>query len=862
MDAPGLRRAWNEFFQDKQHTLLPSSSLIPTHPTAPMFTNSGMMQFVPYFLGEEPVPFVPPRTATIQKCVRLAGKHNDIDEIGRTRRHLTFFEMLGNWSFGDYYQLEAIKWAWDLVLAAGFDGDRIWPTVHLSDDTAEAIWHEEIGIPMERIQRLDKDNFWEMGETGPCGPCSEIHYDCGPEWGAEGGPAHGGGDRYVEFWNLVFMQDFRHPDGSLTPLPAKNVDTGAGFERWLMLLQDVPTVMDVDIMQPLLDTAQSLTGRTYGRDADDDWALRVLADHARTMTFLVNDGVVPSNEDRGYVLRRLIRRAVRFAYLFGVNDLVLPALTTTCIDTMGEAYPELTTNADWINTMIEREEGGFRSTLARGVSLLEDTFATGATEVPGDVAFKLHDTFGFPVEVTQEMAAERGVGVDLAGFGSLMDEQRTRAKAAGKKSDVYANRTSFQDLLDQHGPTEFVGREESEAKATVLAVVPADDGTVSILLDRTPFYAESGGQVGDTGTIITDTGRADVLDTTYGLPGLHRHLARIAEGEIAPGQEATAAIDVERRDAIRRNHTGTHLLHWALRKVLGESVKQQGSLVDAERLRFDFGPADAVTPEQIREIEDLANAEILANDPVRHYETTKAEATALGAIAFFGDKYGDIVRVLEAGRHSTELCGGTHVRATGDIGPVKIVSESSIGANLRRIEAVTGTGPIDRLRAEERVLAELAEVLNVPVGEVVDGARKRLEEIRALRDEVKALKRQAAGGQATALASQAVDGVLIERVDGLDRDTVRDLAVALRDQPGMRAVVLGTAPEGGGAALVAAVTAESGFHASDLLQDAKALIKGGGGNDALLAVAGGKDAEGLDAALASVRAAAGQPPTP
>ena len=860
MDATGLRRTWDEFFVGKQHTLLPSSSLIPTHPTAPMFTNSGMMQFVPYFLGEESVPLDPPRAATIQKCVRLAGKHNDIDEIGRTRRHLTFFEMLGNWSFGDYYQLEAIKWAWELVLAAGFDGDRIWPTVHLSDDTAEAIWHEEIGIPIERIQRLDKDNFWEMGETGPCGPCSEIHYDCGPEWGDEGGPAHGGGDRYVEFWNLVFMQDFRHADGSLTPLPAKNVDTGAGFERWLMLLQDVPTVMDVDIMQPLLDTAQSLTGRTYGRDANDDWALRVLADHARTVTFLVNDGVVPSNEDRGYVLRRLIRRAVRFAYLLGVNDLALPSLTTACIDTMGAAYPDLTANADWIGSLIEREEGGFRSTLARGVSLLEDTFASGATEVPGDVAFKLHDTFGFPVEVTQEMAAERGVGVDLAAFGELMDGQRTRAKAAGKKGDVYANRTSFQDLLDEHGATEFVGREESEAKATVLAVVPADDGTVSLLLDRTPFYAESGGQVGDTGTITTDTGRAEVLDTTYGLPGLHRHVARITEGVIEPGQDATATIDVERRDAIRRNHTGTHILHWALRSVLGESVKQQGSLVEPERLRFDFGPADALTADQIRQIEDLANAEILANDPVRHFETTKAEATSLGAIAFFGDKYGDIVRVLEAGRHSTELCGGTHVRATGDIGPVKIVSESSIGANLRRIEAVTGTGPIDRLRAEEQVLAEVADLLNVPVGEVVDGARKRLDEIKALRDEVKALKRQAAGGQATTLATRAVDGVLIERVEGLDRDSVRDLAVALRDQSGMRAVVLGTAPDGGGAALVAAVTADSGFHASELLKDAKALIKGGGGNDPLLAVAGGKDAEGLDAALASVRAAAGQPP--
>jgi alanyl-tRNA synthetase len=857
MDAVTLRRLWNEFFTERQHALVPSASLIPTHPTAPMFTNSGMMQFVPYFLGEEPVPYDPPRAASIQKCVRLAGKHNDIDEIGRTRRHLTFFEMLGNWSFGDYYQLDAIKWAWELVLACGFDGDRIWPTVHLTDDAAEAIWHEEIGIPIERIQRLDKDNFWEMGETGPCGPCSEIHYDCGPEWGDEGGPAHGGGDRYIEFWNLVFMQSFRHHDGSLTDLPAKNVDTGAGFERWLMLLQDVRSVIDTDIMQPLLDTAQSVTGKHLGTDAEVDYALRVLADHTRTMAFLVNDGVVPSNEDRGYVVRRLIRRAVRFAYLLGVDDAVLPRLTTACIDTMGDAYPDLAANRDFVTGIIEREEGGFRATLTRGVTLLEETFATGAAEVPGDVAFKLHDTFGFPVEVTQEMAAERGVGVDLDTFGTLMQEQRTRAKEAGKKGDVYANRTSFQQILDHHGATEFVGREEMEAKATVLAVVPGDDDVVSIFLDRTPFYAESGGQVGDTGRITTDTGTADVLDTTYGLPGLHRHHARIAQGAIELGQAATAAIDVERRDAIRRNHTGTHILHWALRKVLGENVKQQGSLVDPDRLRFDFGPADAVTPAQIQEIEDLANHEILANDPVRHYETTKAEAANLGAIAFFGDKYGDVVRVLEAGRHSIELCGGTHVRALGDIGPVKIVSEASIGANLRRIEAVTGTGPIDRLREEEHRLAELAEVLNVPVGEVVDGARKRVEEIKALRDEIKGLKRQAAGGQAASLAAKAVDGVVVERVDGLERDTLRDIALALRDQSGLRAVVLATAPEGGGAALVAAVTPESGFDASALLEDAKKLIKGGGGKDPLLAVAGGKDADGIDAALDTVRAAAG-----
>jgi alanyl-tRNA synthetase len=403
----------------------------------------------------------------------------------------------------------------------------------------------------------------------------------------------------------------------------------------------------------------------------------------------------------------------------------------------------------------------------------------------------------------------------------------------------------------------LVGREEVESKATVLSVIPGEGEQLSIFLDRTPFYAESGGQVGDTGVIRTDTGTAVVDDTTYGLPGLHRHHARITEGSIDAGQEATAAIDAGRRDAIRRNHTGTHVLHWALRRVLGENVKQQGSLVEPDRLRFDFGPSDALTPAQIEEIEDLANAEILANDPVRHYETTKEEAANLGAIAFFGDKYGDVVRVLEAGAHSIELCGGTHVRALGDIGPVKVVSEASIGANLRRIEAVTGTGPIERLRAEERRLAELAEVLNVPVGEVVDGARKRLEEMKALRDEVKALKRQAAGGQAASLAERAVDGVVVERLDGVERDTLRDIALSLRDRVGLRAVVLGTAPEGGGAALVAAVAPDSGLDASDLLEEGKKLIKGGGGKDPLLAVAGGKDADGLDAALASARAAAG-----
>ncbi|HEV3227208.1 MAG TPA: alanine--tRNA ligase [Acidimicrobiales bacterium] len=853
MNAEELRRAWITFWQERDHTFVPSAGLIPHHPTAPMFTNSGMMQFVPYFLGEEPVPYRPPRASSVQKCVRLAGKHNDIDEVGRTRRHLTFFEMLGNWSFGDYFKRDAIAWAWDFVTnVTGFDGDRIWITVHDTDDEAEAIWHDDIGVPIERIQRMGKENYWEMGETGPCGVSSEIHFDSGAEWGEEGGPKFGGSDRYIEFWNLVFMTDFRHGDGHLTELPAKNIDTGAGFERWLMLLEGGRTAFDTDLFAPLLETAQSVTGKRLGADDDIDYALRILADHARTMTLLVNDGVVPSNEDRGYVLRRVIRRAVRFAYLLGVHSPVLPALVDTTIETMGDAYPELKTNESWVASILANEEASFRATLERGMTLLEESLASRPELVPGDVAFRLHDTHGFPVEVTQEIAAERGVDVDLDAFDRLMSEQRARAKQASRKDDVYANLTSFQEVLDQFGPTDFVGREDFETKATILAIV--DD---SVFLDRSPFYAESGGQVGDTGTITTDTGRAEVLDTTFALPGLHRHVVRIVDGELTPGQEATAAIDVPRRDAIRRNHTGTHILHWALRKVIGDHLKQQGSLVAPDRLRFDFGPAEALTAAQIRAIEDLANEEILGNDPVRHYETTKQNATEIGAIAFFGEKYGDIVRVLEAGRHSLELCGGTHVRALGDIGPIKIVKEESIGSNLRRIEAVTGTGPIERLRHDEAVLAELADVLNVSTGEVIDGARKRLDEIKALRDEIKGLRRQSAIAQSSSLAEQAIDGVVVARIDDVDRDTLRDLALAVRDRPSVRAVVLGGAPAGGGAALVSAARKDSGLDAAELIAEAAKTIKGGGGKDPSLAIAGGKDPSALDAALDQVRVAAG-----
>jgi alanyl-tRNA synthetase len=857
-----LRRAWTDFFAARQHTIVPSASLIPTHPSAPMFTNSGMMQFVPYFLGEEAVPFEPRRAASVQRCVRAGGKHNDLDAIGRSPRHLSFFEMLGNFSFGDYFKADAISWAWEFVTEVlELDADRIWVTVHESDDEAEEIWADGVGFPRERIQRMGSDNFWEMGETGPCGPSSEIFWDYGPELGPDGGPANPEAEhRYVEIWNLVFPQYLREADGHLSDLPQKNIDTGAGLERIMAVLAGSPSLYAADTLAALVEEAQSVTGHRLGQSELGDIALRLMADHARTMTFLVADGVIPSNEDRGYVLRRIIRRAIRFAYLLGVERPVLPAMVERTIEVMGDAYPVVVENRDLVLPTISREEETFRRTLATGSQILDehlDKLQPGGT-LPGSVAFQLHDTYGFPFEVTQETAEMRGFSVDVAGFEAAMEEQRRRARAHSKAGGVATGDevTRQQQLLAEHGPTEFTGREEYETKATVIGVI--GDG---VYLDRTPFYAEAGGQVGDTGVIITPTGVAEVVDTVYALPGLHKHVVRMREGTIEVGQQADARIDGERRDAIRRNHTGTHILHWALREVLGKHVKQQGSLVAPDRLRFDFSHYEALTPEQIREIEDLANREILDNAPVRHYETTMEEARAVGAIAFFGEKYGEIVRVLEAGRHSVELCGGTHVRRLGDIGPLKIVSEGSIGSNLRRIEAVTGHGPIERLRQQEELLDRAADALGSTPDDLPAAAEKIRAELKAARDEIKALRQQVAAGRARELAAQAVDGVVVARVDGTSRDEVRDLAVAVRQQPGIRAVVIGGEPVGGGVALVAATTKESGIEARSLIAEAARTVGGGGGGrNPELAVAGGRDASKLDEALEQARAAAAGAP--
>ncbi|MFM1790017.1 MAG: hypothetical protein RLZZ526_344, partial [Actinomycetota bacterium] len=712
--ADELRQAFSGFFAAEGHTVVPSASLIPHDPTL-LFTVAGMVPFKPYFLGDEVAPYS--RAVSVQKCVRAGGKHNDLDDVGRTKRHLVFFEMLGNFSFGDYFKQDAIPWSWKLVTEVfGFDGDRLWITVHESDDDAEAIWHEQIGVPMDRIQRLgDKDNFWQAGDTGPCGPCSEIHFDRGAAFGPDGGPLNDPhGDRFMEFWNLVFMQYNQAPDRTRTPLPRPSIDTGAGLERILALRQGVDSVWETDVLFPMVDKAASLTGASYraGDYGDrDSFSLRVLAEHARSSTMLINDGVFPSNEGRGYVLRRIIRRAIRHAFLLGTEKLVMPSLSETAINVMGNAYPDLHGNKDFILGVLSKEEERFRHTLKTGLSILEDDMQKNPATLSGSSAFLLHDTYGFPLELTQEIAGERGVDVDIAGFESEMQEQRRRAKEARKAGRSDEDRVeTYRAIMEKHGTTDFVGYTHDTAQSTVLAVVPGDDGNIEIFLDHTPFYAESGGQVGDHGRISSVDFEVDVIDTTYALPGLRRHVCRPVRGEVEEGASVTASIDVAKRNATRRNHTGTHVLHWALRTVLGEHVKQAGSMVSPDRLRFDFSHYAAVSAEEIRRIEELANREVLANVGVDAFETSKDEALAAGAIAFFGDKYGDVVRVLRAGS-SVELCGGTHVSATGDIGTIKIVSEGSIGSNLRRIEAVTGENTVSVMQNNDALLGSVATLV-------------------------------------------------------------------------------------------------------------------------------------------------------
>lgn len=851
--ADEVREAFRSYFADRGHSRVESASLIPHDPTV-LFTVAGMVPFKPYFVGDEVPPYS--RAVTVQKCARAGGKHNDLDDVGRTKRHLVFFEMLGNFSFGDYFKEDAIPWSWNLVTEVfGFDGDQLWITVHESDDEAEAIWHEKVGVPMERIQRLgDKDNFWQMGETGPCGPCSEIHIDRGPAFGPDGGPLNDPrGDRFLEFWNLVFMQYNQAPDGSRTLLPKPSIDTGAGLERIVTLMQGKDSVWESDVLFPLIETAQSVTGRPYRTGDYDDrgsFSLRVLAEHARSSTMLVNDGVFPSNENRGYVLRRIIRRAVRHAYLLGTEKLVMPKLVSTAIDVMGAAYPDLTKNRDFIVDVLTREEERFRQTLKTGTQILDTELDRSSGRLSGEAAFLLHDTYGFPLELTQEIASERSVDVDLDGFEREMSSQRERAKQARKGGQVSDERMSaYRGVLDQHGTTTFTGYTDAENLGKIVAVLDGEeDGTFDVFLDVSPFYAESGGQVGDTGTIRSDALELEVVDTTFALPGLRRHVCRVVRGLPRAGEVVTARIDNVRRARIRRHHTATHVLHWALRTVLGEHVKQAGSLVEPDRLRFDFSHFAAVSSEELLEVERLANGEVLANTGVQAYETSKDEATADGAIAFFGDKYGDTVRVLRAGA-SFELCGGTHVSATGDIGAIKVVAESSIGSNLRRIEAVVGESSVALMQDQARAMARVAEILGGNADNLEASVMRKVDELKAANDEIKNLRAKVAMTRARDIAGSARNGGVVERIDGLSAGDLRDLAVAVRSVEGVRAVVLAGITDTGGVSLVSATAPGIAGGAGPLIAAAAKAVGGGGGGKGDIASAGGKNPDGLPEAI-------------
>ncbi|MDQ3767778.1 MAG: alanine--tRNA ligase, partial [Actinomycetota bacterium] len=695
MDSATIRERFFSFFGERDHARVPSSSLVPDDPTL-LLTNAGMIQFKPYFSGEQRPPSR--RAMTVQKCFRTP----DIDEVGKTTRHLTFFEMLGNFSFGDYYKADACPWGWELVTERwGVDPDRLWVSIFETDEEARAIWIDGVGVRPERIVRRSKEhNFWDMGVAGPCGPSSEIFVDLGDAFGApsEIGPGENEA-RYVEIYNLVFMQN--NCNAAIEPvseLPQKNIDTGAGLERTAFVLQGASSIYDTDLLLGMVHTAEELTHKGYGRDARTDMSLRVLADHGRGTAFLIADGVLPSNKERGYVLRRVMRRAVRHARLLGREEPVLPALVDSAITLMGDAYPELKQSRELIVEVAAREEERFGAALKQGVSLLEteieDTKAAGAPTLSGEVAFRLHDTFGFPVELTTELAGEAGVPVDVAGFESLMAGQRQRARAARTTGREEPRGDLFDPLLEEHGATEFLGYEHLSTPARIIAISDGAEGVpaasegdeVDIVLDRTAFYAEGGGQVGDRGVIQSPSGAAAVTDTRRFVPGLTAHHVTVRSGELKVGDEVEAIVDSARRTGSQRAHTATHILHWILQNRLGEHARQAGSLVEPGRLRFDFSHFDALGDAQVADVSAELQERVLTDDQVRAFETSLGFAKSIGATAIFGEKYGDFVRVVEVGEYSKELCGGTHVPHTSSVGVVVVTGESSVGANLRRIE--------------------------------------------------------------------------------------------------------------------------------------------------------------------------------
>jgi len=866
LSAADARRAFLEFFRERGHTIVPSSPLVPANDPTLLFTNAGMVQFKDVFLGKDRREYV--RATSSQRCVRAGGKHNDLENVGYTARHHTFFEMLGNFSFGDYFKRDACRFAWEFLTGTlGLDPARLWVTVFRDDDEAADIWLKEIGVSAARFTRMgEKSNFWAMGDTGPCGPCSEIFYDHGPQvpGGPPGSPDEEG-DRFVEIWNLVFMQFDRAADGTLTPLPKPSVDTGMGLERMAAVLQGVHSNYDIDLFRNLIRAAADLA-RTQDLESS---SLRVIADHIRACTFLVVDGVLPSNEGRGYVLRRIIRRAVRHGYKLGIEEPFFYKLVPVLEREMSSAYPELTRGREIAERVLKQEEERFAETLANGMELLESAIANlpqarGAQQgagavIPGETVFKLYDTYGFPADLTADIARERGLTIDQAGFDAAMEEQRRRSQEASKfgvdvrGSAAVDSRTAFQ------------GYEGLESKGHVVALLkggsPVDelrnDEEGEVVLDRTAFYAEAGGQVGDTGT-LTGTGSRFAVHDTIKRGAAHSHLGRVSEGKIKIGDAVQAHVDGERRRAVALNHTATHLLHAALRKKLGSHVQQKGSLVAPDRLRFDFSHLQPVTAAELTDIERMVNAQIRLNAPAETRLMGYESAVAAGAMALFGEKYEKDVRVLRVGDFSMELCGGTHVQRAGDIGLFKIVSESGVASGVRRIEAITGDAAIEYVEQNDALLRDLAQLLRGSREDVKDKVQDALERIRQMEKEVRTLKDRLASGQGADLASGAVDvkGVKIvaTKVDGADAGALRTAVDRLKERLKSAVVVLASVEGPEKVVLVAGVTADqtARIKAGELAAAIAALVGGRGGGRPDFAQAGGNNPAALDAALASV----------
>jgi alanyl-tRNA synthetase len=869
MDSQEIRDRFVAFFEEREHARVPSSSLVPNDPTL-LLTNAGMNQFKPYFLGEQSPPF--DRAISIQKCFRTT----DIDEVGKSLRHLTFFEMLGNFSFGEYYKEKACPWAWELVTEGyGIDPELLWITIFETDDEAEAIWRDGVGVRPERILRRGrKDNFWDMGVAGPCGPCSEIFVDLGERFGpqSEVGP-DGNEDRYLEIWNLVFMQNECNVQiEPVNELPQKNIDTGAGVERIAMFLQKADSIYETDVLGGMVRRAGELTGATYGADQKSDKSLRILGDHGRSLTFLIADGVLPSNEERGYVLRRIMRRAVRSARLLGREEPVLPDLIDTTVDLMGQAYPELKARRDFVVEVAAREEERFAATLRQGEALLQQEVARTPAEgsrLSGEVAFKLHDTFGFPIDLTNEIAADAGLEVDQETFEELMTAQRERARAARTQASGEPAAAALAEIVEEGTQTDFLGYEHLTCEANVLGItdgatalpVASEGAEVEIVLDRTVFYAEGGGQVGDRGVIVATSGTAEVIDTHRIAPGVTGHRVRVTAGEIALGDSVRCEVDPVWRQGSERAHTATHILHWTLRDRLGEHARQAGSLVEPGRLRFDFNHYEPLGEEGVEEVGDEMQTRVFGDDSVRAYETSYEFARSIGAMAIFGEKYGDFVRVVEVGDYSKELCGGTHVVHTSQIGAVVVTSEGSIGANLRRIEALVGDEGLRWLERRAQVLDRAAELLKASPEEVADRIERLLAQHKELEKKVAEVERAGAESEADELADAAQDvngtRLIVARQDG-EVDALRQLAQKLKGRLQSAIVILGTAQKGR-ANLVAAVTkdvAARGISARDLLAPGAALLGGGAGGKPELAISGGSQAEKLDEALEAVASAA------